>query len=93
MHLLLGDGWDGRTVVPLAGDVDRNLLRPLGFRQSLYVVPLAGDVDRNISLTLYPTLPYASSPSRGTWIEILLPCGLCSLLMSSPSRGTWIEMP
>ena len=33
-----------------------------------------------------------SSPSRGTWIEIVGGAASGALLGSSPSRGTWIEI-
>ena len=57
------------AVVPLAGDVDRNL-RPFQSLRLDPVVPLAGDVDRNFLATGGRPGRGSSSPSRGTWIEI-----------------------
>ena len=58
------------AVVPFAGDVDRNVsvIYYTGARRG--VVPFAGDVDRNYGITGREKLDNASSPSRGTWIEI-----------------------
>ena len=56
-------------VVPLAGDVDRNL-KCWSLHPSTKVVPLAGDVDRNTAAILFVHRHIMSSPSRGTWIEI-----------------------
>ena len=58
------------TVVPLAGDVDRNFGELFDDRHEV-VVPLAGDVDRNALNIFQTALRFLSSPSRGTWIEIL----------------------
>ena len=41
----------------------------------------------------HPSLPPASPPSRGAWIEMSLTTRLSRLpLPSPPSRGAWIEM-
>ena len=39
---------------------------------------------------LNPDMP--SSPSRGTWIEIVEGNNVAQANSSSPSRGTWIEI-
>ena len=57
-------------VVPLTGDVDRNGMHRAHKSWMVTVVPLTGDVDRNL-FVVSPLFPLrASSPSRGTWIEI-----------------------
>ena len=79
-------------VVPRKGDVDRNW--PVR-RQAhgLHVVPRKGDVDRNLLVIWFRLHQYASSPARGTWIEILFFRRLkMKKIPSSPARGTWIEI-
>ena len=56
------------------------------------VVPRKGDVDRNSSVPHLASFGAMSSPARGTWIEIAVPCFLWQLPLSSPARGTWIEI-
>ena len=56
-------------VAPLAGSVDRNLVR-LHPAPGKAVAPLAGSVDRNWPEMLPPGLCGTSLPSRGAWIEI-----------------------
>ena len=73
-------GW----VVPHTGDVDRNepvFSIPLDFPA---VVPHTGDVDRNCSCWLRVVDCTLSSPTRGTWIRLLLLC----LVNSSTIRAT-----
>ena len=67
------------TVVPRKGDVDRN---SADLKTSFItpVVPRKGDVDRNDAALDTLGSVGASSPARGTWIEILRgpgiqPCG------------------
>ena len=62
--------WAARTVVPHTGDVDRNCV-PNRFSQSDFVVPHTGDVDRNTNKMGVAHGKLASSPIRGTWIEIV----------------------
>ena len=58
-------------VVPHAGDVDRNLAAAEKTILEHIVVPHAGDVDRNAKCpSIFPTVQ-RSSPTRGTWIEML----------------------
>ena len=57
------------TVVPHAGDVDRNGKHIHGLVHA-EVVPHAGDVDRNELSLLHSAVLRMSSPTRGMWIEI-----------------------
>ena len=79
-------------VVPRKGDVDRNHELRLAFRFRP-VVPRKGDVDRNRMCLTWCTICAASSPARGTWIEMLSSRTFANQPSSSPARGTWIEIP
>ena len=63
-----GDPCD--TVVPHAGDVDRNDNLVLTDKALWKVVPHAGDVDRNVYQAEKDRKLTKSSPTRGTWIEM-----------------------
>ena len=56
------------------------------------VVPHTGDVDRNTIARRYKVYKAMSSPTRGTWIEILKGETDGYHRTSSPTRGTWIEI-
>ena len=79
------------TVVPRKGDVDRNSFRAIRHPR-LAVVPRKGDVDRNAGAGLDPLTVAASSPARGTWIEMSIITTVSTGSASSPARGTWIEI-
>ena len=80
-----------QSVVPLAGDVDRNSIDLIGYKFPL-VVPLAGDVDRNSAhcnrLISSRVVPLAGDVDRNMQ-EIVFQV---IEERSSPSRGTWIEI-
>ena len=76
--------FDPFIVVPHTGDVDRNSIIATGEVPGVSVVPHTGDVDRNTQTSINNQALCASSPTRGTWIRLLLLC----LVNSSTIRAT-----
>ena len=45
-----------------------------------------------LSIVTLPCCSLMSPPSRGAWIEIILPESMVRVAESPPSRGAWIEI-
>ena len=74
------------AVVPRKGDVDRNPFISCAFHR-YSVVPRKGDVDRNSPPKESAAQPEASSPARGTWIEMRITINARAPACVVPRKG------